>query len=235
MSNMPEKALNKSTLFGGVACGVVLGSALALQQIGIEYTTAGKAGFITSFYIVLVPVFGIFLKRKCSFIVWISVFMALIGLGLLCLKDNFSVGKGEIYVFLCAIMFTVHILVIDHFGEKADSVKMSCIQFAVAGVLSGIVMLLLEKPNFDNLMKAWLPLMYTGVFSSGVAYTLQILGQKGMNPTVASLILSLESVVSVIAGFFILQQKLSGRELAGCVVMFVAIILVQLPANTKEA
>ena len=225
----------KATVVGGILCGVVLGTASALQQIGIEYTTAGKAGFITAFYIVLVPVAGIFLKKKCGLNVWISVLLAITGLGLLCLKDDFSVGKGEIYVFLCAIMFTIHILVIDHFGAKADSVKMSCIQFATVGVLSGIVMLIFEKPDLGNILKAWLPIVYTGVFSSGVAYTLQIVGQKGMNPTVASLILSLESVVSVIAGFIILKQELSGRELLGCVVMFAAIILVQLsPAKDNK-
>ena len=162
--------------------------------------------------------------------------MALIGLYLLCIKDGFSIGKGDILVLICAFLFSLHILVIDHFSPMADGVKLSCIQFLVSGILSGIPALLLEKPQFSSLIAAWQPLLYAGIMSCGVAYTLQIVGQKDMNPTVASLILSLESCISVIAGWLILGQSLSTREIIGCVIMFCAIILAQLPQkDTAQA
>ncbi|MBQ9766357.1 MAG: DMT family transporter [Lachnospiraceae bacterium] len=233
-TEVKEEFLNKETLIGGILCGVVLSMANGTQQIGLEFTTPGKAGFITACYIILVPIFGIFLKRKCNFLVWLSVVLSVCGLALLCLTEELTIGKGDLIVFVCAILFAIHILVIDHFGENADSVKMSCIQFGVAGIVSAILMLIFENPDMTYICKAWLPLVYTGVCSSGIAFTLQIIGQKDMNPTVASIIMSLESVVSVVAGFIILHQKLSARELWGCMVMFVAIILVQLPVKQKE-
>ena len=159
--------------------------------------------------------------------------MALIGLYLLCIKDGFSIGKGDLLVFICAILFSLHILVIDYFSPKADGVKMSCIQFLVCGILSGIPALLLEHPDMSSILAAWMPILYAGVMSCGVAYTLQIVGQRGMNPTVASLILSLESCISVLAGWVILGQSLSTREILGCLIMFGAIILAQLPQKRK--
>ena len=230
-TNFTEK---KRLLLGGICCGVALATGSTLQQFGIMYTTVGKAGFITAFYIIIVPILGLFLGKKCGLSVWISVVIALAGLYFLCITDGFSIGKGDIYVFLGAIAFSIHILVIDYFSPKVDGVKMSCIQFFTCGILSGVGMFLTEHPQMSDILAAWMPILYAGVMSCGVAYTLQIVGQKGMNPTVASLILSMESVISVIAGWLILHQTLSTKELMGCVLMFAAIILVQLPDRAKK-
>ena len=225
-TNFTEK---KRLLLGGICCGVALATGSTLQQFGIMYTTVGKAGFITAFYIIIVPILGLFLGKKCGLSVWISVVIALAGLYFLCIMDGFSIGKGDIYVFLGAIAFSIHILVIDHFTQFNDGVKMSCIQFFVCGILCFVPMMLFEHPEISVILLAWKPILYAGVMSCGVAYTLQIVGQKNMNPTVASLILSLESVTSVIAGFLVLHQNLSHRELIGCGLMFIAIVLAQLP------
>ena len=225
-----KKPENRKILIrGGILCGLALCFASAFQQYGILFTTVGKAGFITAMYIVLVPILGIFLKRRAGIKVWISVFLAVAGLYLLCMTEKLSLGKGDALVLLCALVFAIHILVIDHFSPKVDGVKLSCIQFLVCGILSGVPALLFEQPNLSGILAAWLPILYAGVMSSGVAYTLQIVGQKNMNPTVASLILSLESCISVLAGWIILGQHLSSREIFGCVLMFGAIILAQLP------
>lgn len=225
----------KVLLTGGVACGVLLCIASNLQQFGIMYTSVGKSGFITAMYIVLVPVLGIFLKKKAGIKIWCSVAIAVGGLYLLCMTDSgFSIQKGDLLLLLGAVIFSFHILTIDYFSPKVDGVKMSCIQFFTCGILSMVCMFLFEQPQIGAILQAWMPIVYAGVLSCGVAYTLQIVGQKGMNPTVASLILSMESVISVIAGWLILHQKLSGRELLGCVLMFVAIILVQLPERERN-
>lgn len=225
----------KVLLTGGVACGVLLCIASNLQQFGIMYTSVGKSGFITAMYIVLVPVVGIFLKKKAGVKIWCSVAIAVCGLYLLCMTDNgFSIQKGDLLLLLGAVVFSFHILTIDYFSPKVDGVKMSCIQFFTCGILSMVCMFLFEQPQIGAILQAWMPIVYAGVLSCGVAYTLQIVGQKGMNPTVASLILSMESVISVIAGWLILHQKLSGRELLGCVLMFAAIILVQLPERDRN-
>ena len=225
-TNFTEK---KRLLLGGICCGIALATGSTLQQFGIMYTTVGKAGFITAFYIIIVPILGLFLGKKCGLSVWISVVIALAGLYFLCIMDGFSIGKGDIYVFLGAIAFSIHILVIDYFTQFNDGVKMSCIQFFVCGILCFVPMMLFEHPEISVILLAWKPILYAGVMSCGVAYTLQIVGQKNMNPTVASLILSLESVTSVIAGFLVLHQNLSHRELIGCGLMFIAIVLAQLP------
>lgn len=229
-----QKSKRKNLVFGGICCGIALMAGSSLQQIGIMYTSVGKAGFITAFYIIIVPLLGLFLGKKCTKFVWIGVIIALIGLYFLCMTGSFSVGRGDFLVFLCAIMFSIHILIIDHFTKFVDGVKMSCFQFFICGIICLIPAIFLEHPQISLLLAAWKPLLYSGVLSCGVGYTLQIVGQKGMNPTVASLILSLESVTSVIAGFFILHQSLSQRELIGCVLMFIAIILAQLPENKKK-
>lgn len=230
-----DKKAKKTLFAGGISCGIMLFIASNLQQIGIQYTTVGKAGFITAMYIVLVPVLGIFLKKKVGRRVWGAVVIAVAGLYMLCMTGgSFSLQKGDLLVLSCAAAFSVHILVIDYFAPKTDGVRMSCIQFFVCALLSGICMFLFERPDMTRILEAWVPVLYAGVLSCGVAYTLQIVGQKGMNPTVASLILSLESVVSVIAGWLILKQALSGRELLGCALMFAAIILVQLPEKKEN-
>lgn len=225
-----DRTGKRKTLFiGGVCCGLALCIASCLQQLGIQYTTVGKAGFITAFYIIIVPILGLFFHRKCGVTVWIGVVFALAGLYFLCITENLTIGRGDFLVFLCALCFSAHILVIDHFSPLVDGVAMSCIQFFVSGLLCAVPMFLFEKPDASHLLQAWQPILYAGVLSCGVAYTLQIIGQKGMNPTVASLILSLESVVSVLAGLLILHQQLSGREILGCALMFAAILLAQLP------
>ena len=223
----------KDLLWGGLACGILMCLASNFQQFGIKYTTVGKAGFITACYIVLVPILGLFLKKKCFPFIWLAVAMSVAGLYLLCITDGFSIGKGDILVLICAVLFSFHILVIDYYSPKVDGVKLSCIQFLVCGILSGIPALIFEKPEMCAVLTAWQPILYAGVMSCGVAYTLQIIGQKNMNPTVASLILSLESCISVLAGWVILGQQLSAREITGCVIMFAAIILAQLPQKEK--
>ena len=220
---------------GGLLCGIMLFLSTTLQQVGIQYTTVAKAGFITALYIILVPILGIFLKKRVSFQIWISVLIAIIGLYLLCMKGSFYLGQGDFLMLVCSLCFALHILVIDHFTDKVGGVKLSCIQFFVCGLLSCILMFLFEKPAVSDILSAWLPIVYAGVFSSGVAYTLQIIGQKGTDPTITSLILSLESVVSVLAGWIILGQSLTPREILGCLLMFGAIILAQVAPVQKAS
>lgn len=229
-----DRSQIKYLAIGGICCGLALGIASCFQQFGIQYTTVGKAGFITTFYIIIVPILGIALKKKTGPFVWISVFLALAGLYFLCIQENFSIGQGDLLVFCCALVFSIHILVVDYFSPKVDGIILSCIQFFVVGLLCLVPMLLFEKPDLSQVTSAWLPILYAGLLSSGVGYTLQIIGQKGLNPTVASLIMSLESVVSVLAGMLLLGQVLSGRELLGCLLMFIAIILAQLPSKQEK-
>lgn len=225
---------NRQLLTGGLCCGVILFAASNFQQFGIQYTTVGKAGFITAMYILIVPILGLLLHKKVGLQVWIGVIFGVTGLYLLCMKDSIRLEKGDALVLICAVIFSLHILVIDHFSQKVDGVKMSCIQFWVCGILSLICSLLFESPDLNSILISWLPVCYGGIMSCGVAYTLQIVGQKGMNPTVASLILSLESVVSVIAGFVLLGQAMSRRELFGCLMMTMAILFAQLPDKKKQ-
>ena len=229
---------------GGALCGLVLFVASTLQQLGMYYgTTAGKAGFLTACYILLVPVLGIFLGKKCNWNVWIGILVAVVGLYFLCLTNGFSLQLSDGLVLLCAVCFSVHIMVVDHFSPLVDGVRMSCIQFFVCGAWGMIPMLGVEMPQMGpaawlqslESIDVWIPILYAGVMSCGVGYTLQIVGQKGMNPTVASLIMSLESVISVLAGFLLLGEVLSRRELIGCVLMFAAIILGQLPDRKQTA
>lgn len=229
INSKPAKESRGKLLWGGICCGLALCTASCFQQFGILYTSVGKAGFLTAFYIIIVPLLGLFFGKKCGPFVWIGVLLALAGLYFLCMTESLRLGTGDILVFICACLFSVHILVIDYFTQYADGVKMSCVQFFVCGIVSGIAMLIFEKPEIGQLLAAWKPILYAGVLSSGAGYTLQIVGQKGMNPTVASLILSLESVVSVLAGMLLLNQHLTSRELLGCAFMFIAIILAQLP------
>ncbi|MBQ8877604.1 MAG: DMT family transporter [Lachnospiraceae bacterium] len=223
----------KITIKGGICCGLALCAAALLQQYGIMYTTVGKAGFITTLYIIMVPIFGIFLKKRVPGKVWIGAGIAAFGMYLLCMSERLALSKGDGLVFICAIIFSVHILVIDYFSPKADGVEISCIQFLTAGVIASIGALLFENPQLGQFIAGIIPLAYAGILSSGVAYTLQVVGQKNVEPTVASLILSLESVVSMLAGWVILHQALTGRELFGCVLVFAAVILVQLPDKKK--
>ena len=225
-----EKGAGQKTLIiGGICCGIALAVASTLQQWGILFTTVGKAGFITAMYIVIVPLLGIFIGKKVRPLIIGCVAIAVVGFYFLCMTESLRLGLGDFLVLLCAIAFSIHILVIDHFSPKVDGVKMSAIQFLTAAIISAVPTLLWEQPVFTEILQAWQPVIYAGVMSCGVAYTLQIIAQKNADPTVASLLLSLESVFSVLAGWVLLGQGLSLKELFGCVLIFCAIILAQLP------
>lgn len=225
-----EKGAGQKTLIiGGICCGIALTVASTLQQWGILFTTVGKAGFITAMYIVIVPLLGIFIGKKVRPLIIGCVAIAVVGFYFLCMTESLRLGLGDFLVLLCAIAFSIHILVIDHFSPKVDGVKMSAIQFLTAAIISAVPTLLWEQPVFTEILQAWQPVLYAGVMSCGVAYTLQIIAQKNADPTVASLLLSLESVFSVLAGWVLLGQGLSLKELFGCVLIFCAIILAQLP------
>lgn len=223
----------KITFLGGLSCGVAICIASCFQQVGMLYTSVGKAGFITALYIVLVPVVGIFLKKKASFTVWIGVVLAAIGFYFLCITESFTIAYGDVLIFLCAVCFTFHILIIDYFAPKADGVALSCIQFWFSGIVCMGIAVWKENLDFQAIMQAAVPILYAGIMSCGVAYTLQIIGQKHMKPAVASLILSLESVISVLAGWVILKEVLTGRQLLGCALVFGAVILAQIPVKNE--
>ena len=230
-----KKAANKQLWLGGLCCGAALAIASNFQQAGlVAGTDAGKAGFITALYVVLVPVFGLFFKRKVSLPVWIAVVCSVVALYLLCIKGDFSLAAGDLLILVCAVCFAVHILVIDHFTAYCDGVKLSCLQFLFAGIISAVCMFLFETVDFAAIWSCILPLLYVGIFSCGVGYTLQILAQKDSNPTVVTILLSLESVFAVIAGAIILHQQMTAREYIGCVVMFVAVILAQIQFPEKK-
>lgn len=235
----PEEAApapGKKALFGwGAACGLLLGGATLLQQAGMQTASAGKAGFLTALYIVIVPVLGIFLGRRPGLKVWMGVVLALVGAYLLSVKGGAGIASGDLLVIASAVVFSLHILVIDSVPAGVDGVRLSCVQFLVAGAFALVLALFLESFTWRDILSAWVPLLYTGVVSSGVGYTLQILGQRTVNPTVASLILSLESVFAALAGWAILGQALSLRELFGCALVFVAVILAQLPSKKGRA
>lgn len=229
-----EKGAGQKTLIiGGICCGIALAVASTLQQWGILFTTVGKAGFITAMYIVIVPLLGIFIGKKVRPLIIGCVAIAVVGFYFLCMTESLRLGLGDFLVLLCAIAFSIHILVIDHFSPKVDGVKMSAIQFLTAAIISAVPTLLWEQPVLTEILQAWQPVLYAGVMSCGVAYTLQIIAQKNADPTVASLLLSLESVFSVLAGWVLLGQGLSLKELFGCVLIFCAIILAQLPEKKK--
>jgi len=227
----------KWLLLGGLCCGTVLFIGGSLQQVALQTTSAGKAGFITAIYIVLVPILGVFIKRKIRPVIWGCVVVSAVGLFLLCVPKGESlggIGFGEILLFISSIWFAVHLFVIDYFVTKVDGVKLSQMQFLVCGLISLVPMFLFESPSISAIISCWFPLLYTGVFSQGVAYTFQVVAQKHTDPTSASLIMSLESVFSVIAGAIILNEMMSGREILGCVLMFAAIIAAQLPEKARE-
>ncbi len=225
----------RDLLFGGIICGTALCLASNFQQIGIEYSTVGKSAFITTLYIVMVPLLGIFFKRKLPLQIWCGVILAMIGLYLLCMKnETFVLGTGDIYLLLCAFFFTVQITAVDHFAPKVNCIALSMMQFFVTAVLSGICMLFNALPTWNDIYNAALPLLYAGVLSSGIAYTFQIIGQKHLSATVASLLMSLESVFATLAGWVILKETLTTKELIGCALVFTAVILTQIPIHTKK-
>ena len=230
-----EKSESSKTLFiGGAVCGIALGVATCLQQYGLLYTTAGKAGFISVLYIIMIPLAGMFFGRRCPTRIWLSVIAATAGTALLCLGENFSINNGDIYEFLCAVGFTVQIMAVSHFSSRVNAYKFTCIEFMFCALTSAVPMLMTETVSLGAVCSAWLPLLYMGILSSGIGYTFQIIGERGLPPTVAALIMSLESCIAVIGGWLILGQTLSAREALGCIIMFAAIITAQLPGKTID-
>lgn len=225
-----KKTEKKNLLMAGAACGFLLFCGASLQQIGINMgSTAGKSAFITALYMVLVPVLGIFLRKKVLFPVWGCVVLAVVGLYLLCIKDGFTFQPCDAVVFIGSFFWAGHILTIDHFVSKTDPVKLSVVQFAVCSLLCWIAAFLVESPNLAGFRSALIPLLYAGILSAGVAYTFQAIGQKNADPTIASMLLSTESVFGVLGGAILLHEVLSGRELLGCAIMFAAVLLSQVP------
>lgn len=229
-----ERQKRNKIFLGGILCGISLAIASNLQQYSIQETTAGKAGFITALYIVLVPILGIFIKKKVKIVEWISVFIAFISLILLCFQKGelggiFSIHSYDVGLLVCAIFFSIQILLIDYFAKDNDCLMMSTIQFIVCAIVSCLLMIIFEKPQVDQVKNAMIPLLYAGIASGGIAYTLQFIGQKYTRPIVASIIMSLESVVSLLAGMIIINESLTSRELWGCALMFMAIIISQIP------
>ena len=225
-----SKNTDKKVLWtAGILLGVVMTIASNLQQVGLLTTSAGKAGFITSLYIVLVPMFGLFLKRHPHPMVWVSVVIALVGLYFLSIRGDFTMSQGDLLVLASAVAFTFQILLVDHFSPKVDIIRLNCIQFSVMAILSFVPMMVLEKPQVSAISDAWLTIVYAGLFSGCGAYTLQMFGQRRVEPATASLLLSPENVFSALAGWAILGQTLTMRELLGCALVFAAIMTSQLP------
>lgn len=228
----------KFTLIGGLCCGIALTVASLFQQYGMKYTTVGKAGFITALYIIITPILGIFIRKKCPFTVWIGAVVAVVGMYFLCVTESFIISIGDILVLICAVVFSIQILAVDYFSPKTDGVILSCIQFFVCFIISSVLALIFDKPSISQIFDGIIPVLYAGIMSSGVAYTFQILGQKNFNPTAAAMILSLEAVISTVAGYiaynlgFLTQdQSLTSFQIAGCIIVFCAVIFVQIPID----
>lgn len=230
-----KRICTKDLLVGGIICGTALCIASNFQQLGIQYSTVGKSAFITTLYIVFVPILGLFFKKKISPQVWVGVFLAMTGLYLLCMRDEvFVLGIGDVYLLLCAFFFTIQITAVDYFAPRVNGIALSMMQFFVTAVLSGVCMIFTEIPTWADIQAAAIPLLYAGVISCGIGYTLQIIGQKHLSATVASLIMSLESVFATLAGWLLLNEILSTKELIGCGFVFTAVILTQLPTYKKK-
>lgn len=220
---------------GGFCCGFFLFLGSSLQQLGIEQSTAGKAGFLTALYIVIVPLAGIFMGKRVRWTIWIAVALCAAGLFLLCVTESLVIASGDIYLILCAFCFAGHIFSIDYFSSRTDCVRMSCVQFFVAAAFSLGCMALFEQPTWQSLGNGIVPILYAGILSGAVGYTLQILAQRDTEPAVASLLMCLESVFAVLAGWLLLGDLLSFRELCGCVLMLAGIVLAQSPMKKKAA
>ena len=226
---------NKELLIGGICCGLALFAASSLQQFGVSYTTAGKAGFITTLYVVFVPIISVLLRKKVRPIMWLCVAMGAVGLYLLCMTDaSFRLTFGDTMVLLCAVAFAVHILTVDHFSPKMDGIKLSCIQFLTVGIVSMVCMFIFEHPDIHAILDCAVPILYAGMLSCGLGYTFQVVAQKHAEPTVASLLMSLESVFAVVFGALLLHETMSMRELSGCLIIFIAVIISQLPEKKPQ-
>lgn len=229
--NSEKKQTNfsrKSLYIGGILAGLALFLGMSTQQVGMVSTSAAKAGFITTMYIVLVPIMGMFYGRKTTPKMWLCVAIAAVGLYMLSIKEGFVIERGDFFVFLSAIFFGLQIVIIDIFAPKADAIKLSMIEFATSGVLSLIATLMTETTTMAGIQAAGVAILYTGLLSSGVGFTLQIIAQKNLAPTVTSLIMSMESGVSAIAGVIFLHEALTSREIVGCIIMIIAVLLAQL-------
>ena len=223
-----NRTQRRCLLTGGAACGFFLCAASAFQQVGIRYTTTAKAGFITALYVVIVPILSVFFGKGVKSRIWMCVALAVLGLYLLCMRGELSLSFGDGVVLVCAFLFACQIMTVDYFAPQVDTVRLSQTQFLVTALLSTVCMFFFEDLSTDSLIKALPSIAYAGVMSSGVAYTLQIIGQQNLNPAIASITMSLESVFAALAGWIVLGQSMTVRELAGCVLMFAAIILAQL-------
>ena len=228
-----EKWMQPELWKAGLPCGIALFVAAGLQQMGIVHTTAGKAGFITAMYIVLVPILGIFLHKKPPITSWIGVVLAVIGLYLLSCVGVSQVNIGDVYLLGCALGYAVQITLVDQMGSAVDGLRLNCVQSLFCGIFSGTVMFLTEEPVLSNILACWIPLVYAGIFSLGIAFSLQIIGQQHLEPTPAALIMSLESVFAVLFGWLLLHERMSAAELSGCVLVFIAVILSQVPVKKK--
>ena len=225
-----DPAERKKLVRGGIICGLVLTIDSLFQQTGMMYTTVGKGGFITSLYIVIVPLLGRFIfGRKVNILQWISVIIASVGMYFICLNESFSINKGDMFILCSAFFFAVHILSVEHFAHGVDGVRLSFFQFATCSIANFILMFIFEQPTWQQVDLALMPILYAGVMSSGIAYTLQIIGQKNVNVVLATILLSLESVFAVLSGWLFLNQLLSAREIFGCCLVFLAIMLAQIP------
>ena len=220
----------------GILIGVLLSLAGNLQQVGILYTdSVGKAGFITAMYIILVPVCGIFMKKRLRPVIWLGVVISVAGLYFLTINESLSFSKGDVFLMACAVMFTVQILVIDAGSQRYDNIKLACIEFLTVSFTSGVVMFAAEEPDIPSILAATVPIIYAGVFSGGMGYTIQIVCQSKLEPTTASILMSCEALFCVLGGYVILHQSLTQREIIGSVLMFAAIMIVQLfPAKEKN-
>lgn len=217
-------------LKGGITCGLFLSLACFFQQLGIMYTTVGKSGFITALYIILVPVLSyIFYRRSVSLLQGLSVFVAAVGMYFICINEGFSINKGDLYTLICAFCFAAQIIAIENIIKNLDGVRLSLIQFMTCTVVNGVLMFIFETPSMSNIIAGWAPIAYAGIMSSGVAYTLQIVGQKYVSSFVACMLMSLESAFALVSGWLILGQAMSSREIFGCALVFAAITLAQLP------
>lgn len=222
--------ISKRLILGGILCGGSVCLASLVQQYGIMLSSVGKSGFLTTLYILIVPVLGLVFRRKVKPVLWLCIAIATCGMYFLCVTEAGSVGIGDVLLILCAFLFAVQIMIVDHFVQTVDGVRLSLVQFGVSAVISAIGMFAFENPDPIAIGQAWLPIFYAGVLSSGIAFTLQIVAQKNLNPTVASLLMSLESVFAALAGAFF-GERLSGREIFGCALVFLAIIIAQLPVE----
>ncbi len=230
--NLPNN--RKTLIMGGLWCGLALCIASNLQQVGIQYTSVGNAGFITSMYMLIVPVFSIFLGKKVKKKIWCCIVVAAIGMYLLSISEEFSVSKGDIIMAGCAVFYAVQIMIVDYYAPKTDGIKLSCLQFVVTGIITMFMALVFEEPNLQNILKAAVPILYAGVFSSGVAFTLQIVAQKYAEPTIATLFMSMESVFSMLGGIVVLQQIPTKREALGCLLVFMAVLASQIDINIRK-